>query len=86
MPLDPNKFGQKGSGTEWSAIIFAAMLAVFFFSWALALQPPLGGASWTATDTSGAFGRNLQFSVRFVDRGRPVLQTSRLSVFSQYQF
>jgi hypothetical protein len=77
MPLEPNKVGQKRSGTqqavlfaaEWSAIIFAAMLAVFFLSWALALQPPLGGASQTSTDTFGAFGRNLQFSARFVDRG-----------------
>lgn len=46
MPLDPNKFYRKQSSTrrtallavEWSAIIFAGMLAVLFLSWAIALQ------------------------------------------------
>lgn len=50
MPLDPNKFyHQKKSSSsrqamllavEWSAIVFAGMLAVLFLSWAVELQMP----------------------------------------------
>lgn len=48
MPLDPSKFHQKRPSTheplrlavEWSAIIFAGMLAVLFLSWAVTLQMP----------------------------------------------
>lgn len=48
MPLDPNKFSQETASTrravlfavESSAIIFAGMLAVLFYSWALVLQLP----------------------------------------------
>jgi hypothetical protein len=41
------------------------MLAVFFLSRALALQPPLGGASQIGTDIFGAFGRALVASLIF---------------------
>ena len=51
MPLDPNKFhrssekrpsAQQGvlAAAEWSAIVFAGMLAVLFLAWALTLRLP----------------------------------------------
>lgn len=48
MPLDPNNFHRKRSSAqqevlaavEWSAIIFAGMLAVLFLVWALTLRLP----------------------------------------------
>jgi len=48
MPLDPNKLSRKTPkpdadvllAIEWSVIVFAGMLAVLFFAWALALQLP----------------------------------------------
>jgi len=51
MPLDPNKFHHNSekrssappgvlAAVEWSAIIFAGMLAVLFLAWALTLRLP----------------------------------------------
>ena len=59
MPLDPNKFYHKRRtsrpeillAVEWSAIIFAGMLAMLFFAWALALQLPESGI-FTADEAS----------------------------------
>jgi hypothetical protein len=64
MPLDPNKLSHKRPrlqpdvllAAEWSAIVFAGMLAVLFLVWAFALQFPETGiftadeASQTASD------------------------------------
>lgn len=60
MPLDPNKLYQKRPklrpeilvAVEWSAIIFALMLAVLFLGWALALQLVPETASFTADEIS----------------------------------
>lgn len=51
MPLDPDKLSQKTPklraevllAAEWSAIVFAGMLAVLFLAWALTLQFPETG-------------------------------------------
>lgn len=56
MPLDPDKFERKWLGAwqtglfaaEWSAIIFAGMLAILFLIWALALANGLSFAAVAA--------------------------------------
>lgn len=57
MPLDPSKLYPKRrpkhgpeilQAVEWSAIVFAFMLAILFLSWALALQSAPETASFTA--------------------------------------
>lgn len=60
MPLDPNKLYQKNPrlrpailvAVEWSAIIFAGMMAVLFLGWALALHPTAMTGSVTADQVS----------------------------------
>lgn len=65
MPLDPNKLSRKTPkpdadvllAIEWSVIVFAGMLAVLFFAWALALQLPEIGA-FTADQVSQTTSEN----------------------------
>jgi len=69
MPLDPNKFHQKSekrpsaqqgvlAAVEWSAIIFAGMLAVLFLVWALALRLPDGLPAGIETSSNPAQGQD----------------------------
>ena len=68
MPLDPNKISRKRPrlrpdilfAAEWSAIIFAGMLAVLFLAWALALQMPETG-KFTTGEPSQATGDSTPF-------------------------
>ena len=69
MPLDPNKFHQKSEkrpsaqqgvlvAVEWSAIIFAGMLAVLFLAWALTLRLPDILSADIETSANPAQGQN----------------------------
>ncbi len=70
MPLDHGKFCRKKAGArqamliamEWSAIIFAGMLAVLFLGWALASHPlPLSTVIEHANDIAGGNHSTLVF-------------------------